>query len=129
MLVKFKQCVSCFVGTDLFCVACRKWFCESHCRHCVQCEQPVCKECYLSDLCCLVRPWKEKTEHHLKNFYENKLFDGIRTAEIFGVMQNITDPDGIDFAKISCRKPSWITSTTRIGRLQQREMNSSLFAF
>ena len=42
----------------------------------VQCKQVLCEECYKEDLCCLVRPWGEKIERHLKDFYQNKLVDG-----------------------------------------------------
>ena len=73
-LKKFDSVGHCW-KTDLFCVSCKKWFCWRHMKECVQCEQPVCKECYVEDLCSLVRPWGEKTEEHLKTFYENKLVD------------------------------------------------------
>ena len=72
--VEFKACDR--SGCGLFCVSCKKWFCSQHMKDCVQCQQVVCKECYLNDLCCLVRPWGETTEEHLKKFYENKLVVG-----------------------------------------------------
>ena len=75
--VELKTCFGWFCErkTDVFCVSCKKWFCSDHIQDCVQCEQPVCKECLLGDLCCLVRPRGKKTEEHLKKFYENKLVD------------------------------------------------------
>ena len=73
--VEFRKCDSCKDSCDCFCVSCQKFFCERCLKYCVQCEQPVCEECYKQDLCCLVRPWGEKTEDHLRNFYQNKLID------------------------------------------------------
>ena len=75
--VEFEKCdrSECYRKTDVFCVSCYKWFCGVHMKFCVQCEQPVCEECYIEDKCCLVRPWGEKTEQHLRNFYQNKLID------------------------------------------------------
>ena len=74
LVVEFlKCCVSCLCVTDLVCVSCENWFCSIHLNVCVQCQQPVCKECYLNDLCCLVRPWGEKTQLHLRGFYENNV--------------------------------------------------------
>ena len=74
-VVEFQRCVSRFCDreTDLICVSCDKWFCSWDIKECVQCEQVVCKECYEQDLCCLVKPWGEKEERHLKDFYRNKL--------------------------------------------------------
>ena len=56
--IEFKKCDSraCDRETDVFCVSCKKWGCWEHIQDCVQCEQPVCKECYINDLCCLMRP-------------------------------------------------------------------------
>ena len=71
--VEFARCEFCQTITDLFCVGCEKKICVNHFDVCVQCEQPVCKECYKEDLCCLARPWGEKIELHLKEFYQNKL--------------------------------------------------------
>ena len=72
---EFSGCV-CVNIRDLICVSCDKWFCDDCLSSCVQCEQLVCEECYKQDLCCLVRPWGEKTECHLRDFYQNKLVDG-----------------------------------------------------
>ena len=76
--VEFVELKKCFCGilTDLICVSCEEWFCREHQRVCVLCEQPVCEDCYKTDLCCLVRPWGEKEERHLRDFYQNKLVDG-----------------------------------------------------
>ena len=81
---EFKKCDKrfCNIGTDLFCVWCKKWFCFWHLKHCVQCEQPVCEDCYLNEFCCLVRPWGKTTEEHLEKFYENKL---VHTKEMNAV--------------------------------------------
>lgn len=69
-------CHSCgLLRSDLICVVCELWFCEQHILHCVQCSQSVCYDCYLDDSCCLVRPWGEKIELHMREFYQNKLFD------------------------------------------------------
>ena len=76
--VKFQTCDSsgCQNITDLLCVCCDKWFCFRHVKTCVQCEQPVCSPCYRTeDLCCLVRPWGEKTDRLLKKIYQGKKFD------------------------------------------------------
>ena len=72
---EFKICV-CGNITDLICVSCDKWFCDVCLSTCVQCEQLVCEECYKQDLCCLARPWGDKTERHLRDFYQNKLVVG-----------------------------------------------------
>lgn len=76
--VHFQMCAGCKYNhkTDLRCVSCECYcFCEAHMNYCVQCKQAVCKECYKTDRCCLVRPWGEKEEQHLKKVYQNKLAD------------------------------------------------------
>ena len=62
--------------TDIACVVCDVWLCEGCLKQCVQCEQQVCSDCYKEDSCCLVRPYGDKTARHLKDFYENIVFDG-----------------------------------------------------
>ena len=85
VFVEFELCNVCGTPTDLFCVSCDGWFCSSHMDCCVQCDQPVCEECYKEDICCFVRPWGEKTELHLKSFYENKIVDskGMATLSVY----------------------------------------------
>ena len=76
--VKFSQCgivEECRYPCDLRCVSCDFWLCVDHVKFCVQCEQPVCFMCYKGDLCCLQRPWGEKTKRHFEEFYQNKLVD------------------------------------------------------
>ena len=99
--VDFQKCDSsdCGKGSDLFCVSCKKWLCRFHKILCVQCEQPVCKECYLKDLCCLVRPWGKTKEENLKKFYGNKLVDVKGMDVIAGHM--ITD-DGEEVRETKC---------------------------
>ena len=74
-LFEWKLCDICGFLTDSFCVSCEQWICLKHIQTCVQCRQLVCSECYQQDKCCLVRPWGEKQERHLRNFYQNKLVD------------------------------------------------------
>ena len=74
LVVVFRSC-KCGNKSELFCVSCEKWICSNHSMCCVQCEQPVCDRCYRKDKCCLVRPWGEKAECHLRYFYQNKLVD------------------------------------------------------
>ena len=83
---EFHKC-KCGRRTDVCCVVCDNWFCIACLAFCVQCEQPVCKQCYANELCCLVRPWGEKTEEHLRNFYENKLVNG----EGMGILDSLID--------------------------------------
>ena len=85
--VVFQACCCCGSDTDLCCTSCEKWFCALHMKDCVQCQQPVCEQqCYIDDLCCLVRPWGEKTERHLRDFYENKLVNG---KEMYALNYNV----------------------------------------
>lgn len=80
--VEFSECGvdDCSNKTDLGCVSCSKWFCEYCMSHCVQCQQHVCSLCYKEDMCCLIRPWGEKTERHLRDLYQNKLIDVTGTS-------------------------------------------------
>ena len=77
----------CNSSTDITCVVCNIWFCEVCLKNCLQCEQPVCKKCYKEDLCCLVRPWGEKTEQHFRVFYHQGMFvadgNGLYWVETF----------------------------------------------
>ena len=66
-----RGCLSCDFKTDLFCVSCKNWFCEEHLNHCVVCEEAVCDNCYLEDLCCLTRPFGGKSKRHLKDLYQS----------------------------------------------------------
>ena len=75
--VKFQRCDVCQEVTDLVCISCNYWCCTGCLSVCVQCEQPVCEVCYKEDLCCLLRPWGEKTELHLKELYRNKLIQDL----------------------------------------------------
>ena len=72
----FEKCRSCTSYTDVFCVSCEteteKWFCEECLKLCVQCEQHVCVKCYKDDMCCLIRPFGERTKRHFENFYQDK---------------------------------------------------------
>ena len=74
--VDLKECEFCNIRCELICVCCEVLVCDDCCVFCVQCEQPVCEGCYEEDLCCLVRPWGEKTEKFLKDYYHNKYVDG-----------------------------------------------------
>ena len=71
----FGDCGVCRSLSFVFCVWCQKRVCRNCSRVCVQCEQECCKECYLEDLCCLVRPWGEKSENCYKELFHNKLID------------------------------------------------------
>ena len=88
--VEFKECSEefCFDSTDVACVSCDRFGCPVHLQFCIECDQPVCHECYLSDLCCLVRPWGEKTERQLRNFYENTVVN----VEDFYTFTNLFKP-------------------------------------
>ena len=87
MKVEFVEFGVCHCGVDAIdirCVACESRICSFHLKLCIQCEQHVCKQCYKEDLCCLQRPWGEKTAKQLKALYQDNM---ILDQKALGVME------------------------------------------
>ena len=75
--VEFEECKRCNKRSDITCAVCNVFYCEACLDHCVQCEQPCCCLCYKNDSCCLIRPWGEKVELFVADFYAEKFADQI----------------------------------------------------
>ena len=95
--IKFQRCSfsrnmyrPCRSKTDLSCCACGNFICESHARHCIQCDELACLSCWHDDQCCLQE--RGKTEKHLRKFYENKwLKKRSEGLNIMGVLNSCID--------------------------------------